>query len=141
MVWLELNGKLSEKAVTEWFSALDFDQQRSFLSALAVTHDKIREAKRDSLMQQLSALDGETSRKRGRPAGKARLVKKRKGKVAAKYRDPKTGDTWSGRGAHGKLACGEGRRRGKGRQISCEVVPGGRAHVATIGRTHSPTVV
>ena len=93
-----LNGRLSERAVTEWFSALDFDQQRSFLSALAVTHEKIREAKRDSLMQQLSALDGEAPRKRGRPAGKARLVKKRKGKVAAKYRDPKTGDTWSGRG-------------------------------------------
>jgi DNA-binding protein H-NS len=93
------NGKFTEKSVTEWFSALEFDQQRSFLSTLAEAHDKIRELKRSSLMHQLSQLDGEGARKPGRPAGKARLVKKRKGaKAAVKYRDPKTGDTWSGRG-------------------------------------------
>ena len=55
-------------------------------------------------MTQLAALGYAVAKKRGRPAGKANGVgngavrMERKGKVKAKYRDPKTNETWSGRG-------------------------------------------
>ena len=93
-----LNGKLSEKTVTEWFSGLGFEQQGVVLAKLSDAHDEQREVKRASLMEQLSALGGVMPKKRGRPATKGRQVLKRKGSVAAKYRDPKSGETWSGRG-------------------------------------------
>jgi DNA-binding protein H-NS len=92
------NGKVSEKSVTAWFSGLGFDEQAAVLAKLSGTHDEQREAKRASLMKELSALGGDMPKKRGRPATKGRLVMKRKGKVSAKYRDPKSGETWSGRG-------------------------------------------
>ena len=92
-----LNGKLSEKVVTEWFKELEFDRQNAFLTSLAEAHETIRANMLGALRKQMAALEGGPA-KRGRPAGKARLVKKLKGKVTAKYRDPKTGDTWSGRG-------------------------------------------
>jgi DNA-binding protein H-NS len=53
---------------------------------------------------QLAALGYAVPKKRGRPAGKANgggngaVRKARKGKVKAKYRDPKTNESWSGRG-------------------------------------------
>jgi predicted exporter len=51
----------------------------------------------DALRAQLASLDGrQASARRGRPPGRRM---RRYGKVAAKYRDPKTGATWSGRGA------------------------------------------
>ena len=93
-----LNGKMSTKSVEEWFSGLSFEQQRSVLDTLSSAHDEQRETKRAALLEQLSALDGAIPKKLGRPATKGRQVLKRKGKVAAKYRDPKTKETWSGRG-------------------------------------------
>jgi DNA-binding protein H-NS len=92
------NGKVSEKSVTAWFSELGFDEQAAVLAKLSETHDEQREAKRASLMEQLSALGGDMPKKRGRPATTGRQVMKRKGKAAIKYRNPKSGETWSGRG-------------------------------------------
>ena len=53
-------------------------------------------------MTQLAALGYDVPKKRGRPPAKAKGSgngrKGRKSKVKAKYRDPKTNETWSGRG-------------------------------------------
>jgi DNA-binding protein H-NS len=64
-----------------------------------------RSAKRAELESQLAALGYAAPKKRGRPRATANgsgngamLRKGRKGKVKAKYRDSKTGETWSGRG-------------------------------------------
>ena len=48
----------------------------------------------DDLQHQLSRLTG-GARRRGRPAGSGRKGRK----VPPKYRDPRSGDTWAGRGA------------------------------------------
>src|SRR5947209_11878466 len=71
------------------------------LDALVRLRDQIGSVisnRAEMLKKQLSLLghDYVPARYRGRPPGR----KKRKlGKVKAKYRDPKTGTTWSGRGA------------------------------------------
>ena len=41
------------------------------------------------------------------PGGKAKAGAKKTGKVAAKYRDPLTGNTWSGRGLAPKWLAGK----------------------------------
>ena len=68
-------------------------------------HDQSRSAKRTELESQLAALGYAMPKKRGRPKGSTNastngaLSKKRhRAKVKAKYRDPKTNETWSGRG-------------------------------------------
>ena len=68
-------------------------------------HEQSRSAKRTELETQLTALGYGAPKRRGRPPKKANssgngatLRKSRKGKVKAKYRDPKTNETWSGRG-------------------------------------------
>src|SRR5262245_9812366 len=91
------NGRFSEKQVSAWFSEMDFDKQRAFLSSLRATHDSAKRVKIDALRRQLAELeDG-----RGRASGNGKRARKsgrRKRSAAIKYRDPKTGDTWSGRG-------------------------------------------
>ncbi|HEU0159498.1 MAG TPA: H-NS histone family protein [Hyphomicrobiaceae bacterium] len=90
------NGRLSEKQVSAWFAELDFDKQSAILGSLHATHDSAKQARIDALRRQLSDLEGARAR---RAAGKgARKGRRRKGPAAVKYRDPKTGDTWSGRG-------------------------------------------
>jgi DNA-binding protein H-NS len=89
------NGRLSEKQVAAWFSALDFDKQSALLGSLHATHDSAKQVKIDALRRQLAEL--ETGR--GRAIGKrARKSVRGKRAAAVKYRDPKTGETWSGRG-------------------------------------------
>jgi DNA-binding protein H-NS len=89
------NGKLSEKQVSAWFSELDFDKQSTLLSSLNQTHHSAKRVRIDALRRQLSELEGG----RGKVGRKqARKSVRRKGGAAVKYRDPKTGDTWSGRG-------------------------------------------
>jgi DNA-binding protein H-NS len=91
------NGRFSEKQVSAWFSEMDFDKQRAFLGSLHAAHDSAKQVKIDALRRQLAELEG--GRGRGRGDGKqARKSARRKVSAAVKYRDPKTGDTWSGRG-------------------------------------------
>ncbi len=97
--------QLAKRTVVEWFSNLSFDQQTGVLGQMQNQHDQSRSAKRAELEKQLAALGYGAPKRRGRPPGKANgsgngatLRKSRKGKVKAKYRDPKTGETWSGRG-------------------------------------------
>jgi hypothetical protein len=72
-------------------------------------HEQSRSAKRAELATQLAALGYAVPKRRGRPAAKANgggngaVPKARKSKVKAKYRDPKTNETWSS-WPHGELA-------------------------------------
>jgi DNA-binding protein H-NS len=97
--------QLAVGTVVEWFGNLSFDQQADALGQIQGRHEQSRSAKRGELETQLAALDYGPTKRRGRPranangGGNGATVRKgRKGKVKAKYRDPKTNETWSGRG-------------------------------------------
>lgn len=94
------NGKFSQKSVTDWFVDLDFQQQADLLGAFQRMHEKSRQVKIDSLQRQLDMLTRKgnhagTGNGRTTPANK---TKRGKSRVKVKYRDPKSGATWSGRG-------------------------------------------
>jgi DNA-binding protein H-NS len=91
--------------VVAWFGRLSFDQQRDALGRIQEQHDQARTGKRAELEAQLAALGYGVAKRRGRPRKSALAngngqapAKRRMGKVKAKYRDPKTKETWSGRG-------------------------------------------
>ena len=88
----KLNGTLTDKQVSTWFDGLSFDRQVSLLGSLSTSHNKIRNARIAELRRELAALDGGN----GHANGAAKSGKR--SKVQAKYRDPATGNTWSGRG-------------------------------------------
>ena len=98
--------QLAMRTVVEWFGNLSFDQQSDVLGQMQQEHEESRSAKRAELEMQLSALGYGVPKKKGRPrrvsangAGNGATVRKgRKAKVKAKYRDPRTKETWSGRG-------------------------------------------
>ena len=93
--------QLAMNTVAKWFGALSFDQQRDALGQLQSQHDHSRSAKKAELETQLAALGFGVPKKRGRPRLSANgngQKKARRSKVKAKYRDPKTKETWSGRG-------------------------------------------
>jgi DNA-binding protein H-NS len=96
--------QLAIGTVVAWFGNLAFDQQKDALGRMQNEHDQSRSAKRAELEKQLAALGYGAPKRRGRPPGKTNgaaggaVRKARKGKVKAKYRDPKTSETWSGRG-------------------------------------------
>jgi DNA-binding protein H-NS len=99
------NGRLTEKSVSNWFATMEFDRQQGLLAALGKAHGKTRQTKIDELKGQLAVLEGRKAPTS--PNGSARRAngkvkrgkgKRKVGKVAAKFRDPKTGETWSGRG-------------------------------------------
>jgi DNA-binding protein H-NS len=90
--------------VIAWFGNLSFDKQKDALGRMQDQHEQSRSAKRAELVTQLAALGYAAPKKRGRPranangGGNGAQRKGRKGKVKAKFRDPKTNETWSGRG-------------------------------------------
>jgi DNA-binding protein H-NS len=93
------------RTVVEWFGNLSFDQQNKALGQMQHAHEQSRSDKRAELEKQLAALGYGVAKRRGRPrangngsANGGTLTKVRRGKVKAKYRDPKTNETWSGRG-------------------------------------------
>jgi DNA-binding protein H-NS len=89
------NGKLSAKRVSAWFAEMDYDKQHAFLGSLTAAHDDAKKVKIDALRSQLAELEG----RRGKAGAKrGRKSARRKGGAGVKYRDPKTGATWSGRG-------------------------------------------
>lgn len=95
--------QLAVRTVVAWFGNLSYDEQRDTLGQMQQAHDRARSAKRAELESQLAALGYEMPKKRGRPRaanGGSRAPQKRvaRAKVKAKYRDPKTNETWSGRG-------------------------------------------
>jgi DNA-binding protein H-NS len=91
------NGGLTAKSVGVWFRTMPFDEQVALLDELQKVHHKVRQTQINSLKQQLAALENGLSNGHAKPkAGKP--GPKKKSAVKVKYRDPKTGGTWSGRG-------------------------------------------
>ena len=91
------------RSVVKWFGKLSFDQQRDALGQMHDQHEQSRAAKRAELEQQMAELGYHAPKKQGRPkslkkANGAAHKKSKNGSVKAKYRDGKTGETWSGRG-------------------------------------------
>ena len=102
--------QVAVRSVVKSFGKLSYDQQKETLVQLQAAHDQSRAKKRVELEQQLAELGHRAPKKLGRP----KVVKKangvvhnangavrkngKKSAVKAKYRDQKTGDTWSGRG-------------------------------------------
>jgi DNA-binding protein H-NS len=99
---LKVARQLAMSTVIAWFGSLSFDQQKDALDRMLGEHEQSRTAKRAELVTQLAALGYAVGKKRGRPRanpnGSDNGRKGRKAKVKAKYRDPKTNETWSGRG-------------------------------------------
>lgn len=102
--------QVAVRSVVKSFGKLSFDQQKDALAQLQGQHDQARAAKRAELEQQLAELGYGAPKEHGRRKAlkkansSARKVngaanrKRKSSLVAAKYRDSKTGDTWSGRG-------------------------------------------
>ncbi len=96
--------QLAMSTVIAWFGNLSFDQQKNALDRMQGEHEQSRSSKRAELVTQLAALGDDVPKPWGRPAGKANgsgngaVRKARRAKVKAKFRDPKTNETWSGRG-------------------------------------------
>lgn len=51
------NGRLTEKAVSEWFSLMDLEAQRNLLEKLAEVHDKVRNVRVSALRRELVMLE------------------------------------------------------------------------------------
>jgi DNA-binding protein H-NS len=97
--------QLAVRTVIAWFTGQSFEQQREALAQLEQAHAQSRAAKRAELENQLAALGFGVQKRRGRPrvakngsSNGATPAKARATKVKAKYRDPKTKESWSGRG-------------------------------------------
>ena len=90
------NGRLTAKSVSVWFEAMPFDGQVALLDELQKVHSKVRQVQINALKRQLAALENGSSNGHAEPNVPKRQPKKSNVKV--KYRDPKTGGTWSGRG-------------------------------------------
>ncbi len=84
------NSSLTEKQVTAWFDSLSFERQDNLMKELSSSHNKLRADRIAKLRHELAALEGN-----GTNGGKThRAVASAK----AKYRNPATGEEWSGRG-------------------------------------------
>jgi DNA-binding protein H-NS len=100
---LNVARQLAVRTVVEWFGNLSFDQQKGALGQMQDRHEQSRAAKRVELEKQIAALGYGAATRRGRPkrATNSNGATRSRGKgsaVKAKYRDSKTGETWSGRG-------------------------------------------
>jgi DNA-binding protein H-NS len=98
------------RSIINSFGKLSFEHQAVALDQLKAHHAQSRSEKIAELKQHLAEL-GQKARTVGRPQAKTKVgssalkrangLSKRRGKrsvVKPKYRDAKTGDTWSGRG-------------------------------------------
>ena len=99
------------RSIVRLFENLSFEEQKEALKHLQAAHELSRSAKKAELERQLVELGYDAPKKSARvkPLKKAnglakekpRRAAKKNGKtssVKAKYRDGKTGETWSGRG-------------------------------------------
>jgi len=100
-------GGVDRRKVAEWFSELSFEVQQSVLDDFG----KAMEAKAGriaALEQELASLRGQGGASKvalsSRPDVQGRAARKvspKKGvKLEPKYRHPKSGDTWAGRGVY-----------------------------------------
>ena len=87
------NGMLTDKQISAWFDDLSFDKQATLLDSLSTSHSQVRNARIAELRRELAALDGN-----GQANGKVKSKGPKGSSVKPKYRDPVTGEAWSGRG-------------------------------------------
>jgi DNA-binding protein H-NS len=112
--------KLAVRTIVTWFHSQSFEQQREALAQLEQAHEQSRAAKRAELEKQIAALGYGVRKKRGRPrvangrSNGATPTKARTARVKVKYRDPKTKETWSGRG---RMASWLAAKQGAGEKI------------------------
>ena len=87
------NGKLTQKQISQWFDELDFEQQRLALGSFNETHSSRKKERLIALRREIAALERREDKHsgNGKSKGKAKAA-------SVKYRDLKTGETWSGRG-------------------------------------------
>jgi DNA-binding protein H-NS len=99
------------RSVVRLFESMPFEDQKDALEHLQAAHERSRSAKRAQLEQQLAELGYGAPKKPARVKApksangvakekpkRAAKRKRRAASVKAKYRDGKTGETWSGRG-------------------------------------------
>ena len=99
------------RSIVRLFEKLPFEEQKEALKQLQAAHEHSRSAKRAELEQQLAALGDDAPKMPARAKALKKANGSAKGKVngaarknggatsvKAKYRDGKTGETWSGRG-------------------------------------------
>lgn len=93
---------VDRRQVKDWFSGLTFEVQQSVLDDLGKTLDA-KAGRISALEKELAELRGAGiiaggTAAKGKPAAK---VSPKKGvKIEPKYRHPKTGQTWAGRGVY-----------------------------------------
>lgn len=100
---------VDRRQVRDWFSGLSFEVQRAVLDDLSSAMD-IKAGRIAALEKELAALRGQgspsfsgiSSKAAAAAGGKpAQKSSPKKGiKLEPKYRHPKTGDTWAGRGVY-----------------------------------------
>jgi DNA-binding protein H-NS len=99
------------RSIVRSFGKLPFEEQKEALRHLQDAHELSRSAKRAELEQQLAELGYDApkrparakalKRAKGLAQEKPKRATRKSGKISSlkvKYRDGKTGDTWSGRG-------------------------------------------
>ena len=84
------NSSLTEKQVTAWFDGLSFERQNTLMQALSSIHSKLRADRIAKLRQELAVLEGN-----GRDKADDNIASRA---LKARYRNPATGEVWSGRG-------------------------------------------
>jgi DNA-binding protein H-NS len=84
------SGSLTDKQVTAWFDGLSYERQGTLVKVLSTSHSKLRGDRIAKLRQELAALEGTGSEKANGLLMSA--------SVKPKYRNPATGEVWSGRG-------------------------------------------
>jgi DNA-binding protein H-NS len=89
------NGKLSDKQVTAWFGELNFAQQMSLLDSLSSIYDGAKSARISELKREIATLEKREAKVTMPLKANGSAVKSA---VKAKYRNPATGESWSGRG-------------------------------------------
>ena len=76
------NGRLTAKAVGEWFSSVAFDEQVKVLGELHDIHGKIWQVKIDSLKRELEVLQNGSANGHSYPKAAKRSPKRRReGKI------------------------------------------------------------
>ena len=96
------NGKITGKAVERWFNSMGYAEQKTVLDTLNAAHGRARDGRIRELQDELAALqnghgdNGVLQKTRNVYNGAKK--DKRRNKAKVKFRDPKTGNTWSGRG-------------------------------------------
>lgn len=96
---------VSVQQVSDWFSGLSFEVQQSVLDDFGKAMQE-KAGRIAALEQELLALRGKGGRsvmptvRKGRAASGAKVSPKKGVKIEPKYRHPKSGETWAGRGVH-----------------------------------------